>query len=111
MRLPSWARSSDRLQESCIACNKRQAREREWEKKGLRITYADYERMVFAQAGCCAICGRKPEGRDLNVDPDPVTGTVRGLLCAPCDAGLDAFGNDAARLQLASVYVSRKSRG
>lgn len=100
-------RSPDGRQESCVSCNKRQAREREWQKKGLRITYGQYERMVAAQGGGCAICGRKPEGRDLNVDHDPQTGVVRGLLCGACDAGLDAFGNDAGRLARAGSYIDQ----
>lgn len=102
-------RSADGRQESCISCNKRQAREREWQKKGIKITFAEYERMVVAQGGGCAICARKPEGRDLNVDHDPQTGAVRGLLCGPCDAGLDAFGNDTTRLSRACSYIGRRA--
>ena len=52
-----------------------------------------YAKLLAAQAGVCAICG-KPEtkivrGRllQLSVDHDHVTGEVRQLLCQRCNAG------------------------
>jgi hypothetical protein len=104
-------RATDGLQTSCIACNKRQAREQQWEKQGVNINYAEYERMVAEQAGRCAICGQKPDGRDLNVDHDRSSGTVRALLCASCDRGIDSFANDPTRLRRAAEYLVKHGRG
>jgi hypothetical protein len=46
----------------------------------------DYDRLYFAQGGCCAICQRATgKTRRLSVDHDHATGKVRGLLCRPCN--------------------------
>lgn len=44
----------------------------------------EFQRMMDRQDGLCLIC-RKPKRR-LNVDHCHKTGTVRGLLCSPCNA-------------------------
>jgi len=59
----------------------------------LRCTYGiepeDYERMLAAQHGGCALCGSGPgPRRNLPVDHDHVTGRIRGLLCVPCNSRL-----------------------
>lgn len=40
--------------------------------------------------GLCDICGSKPsiKRQILNIDHDHKTGTVRGLLCTPCNLGV-----------------------
>lgn len=50
------------------------------------ITAAEYEAILEAQNGRCAIC-QKARGlsRRLAVDHDHETGMVRGLLCDPCN--------------------------
>lgn len=48
------------------------------------INEADYNQLLEAQGGCCAICGRPPKNRRLDVDHDHrLVGrsSVRGLLC------------------------------
>jgi 5-methylcytosine-specific restriction endonuclease McrA len=51
-------------------------------KRTFGITLEDFEAMLGAQGGGCAICGRvAPEGTSLHVDHDHETGVVRGLLC------------------------------
>ena len=54
------------------------------------ITPEDYDNMVAAQKGCCAICGRhQTEFRKLlAVDHDHETGKIRGLLCVSCNIRL-----------------------
>ncbi len=71
------------------------------------ITVEDYERMLAAQAGRCAICNStEPGGRGVfHVDHDHATGTVRGLLCTNCNAGLGQFKDDPALLRAAANYL------
>jgi Recombination endonuclease VII len=54
----------------------------------LGITDADYEALLAAQGGGCAICGNPPKTRRLHVDHDHKTGKVRGLLCHRCNRAL-----------------------
>jgi hypothetical protein len=85
-------------------------RRRSWLRK-YGITVEDYDRMLTAQGGVCAICGGPPNGAGkangrLNVDHDHDTGAVRGLLCSECNAGLGMLQDDAELLQLAAAYVT-----
>lgn len=51
-----------------------------------RITPDEYDAILAAQDGGCAICGRPPrEGKRLAVDHDHKTGYIRGLLCFVCN--------------------------
>ncbi|MDV7099702.1 endonuclease domain-containing protein [Gordonia amicalis] len=46
----------------------------------------EYDRLLVAQGGRCAICLRRPpRNRRLAVDHDHDTGEVRGLLCTDCN--------------------------
>jgi len=84
----------------------------------LRRTYgidgAEYDALLAAQNGACAICHRPERARgkggvvrDLAVDHRHTTGAVRGLLCGACNAGLAHFGDDAQRLRNALDYLTR----
>jgi hypothetical protein len=83
-------------------------------KRRLGMTTEQYDAMLAAQDGTCAICGR-PEtmihrvGRvpRLAVDHDHKTGVVRGLLCGNCNHGLGKFQDDPARLRAAADYIER----
>ena len=58
------------------------------------LTPEDYDRMLAAQGGRCAICGTDNpggQGNRLHVDHDHETGRVRGLLCQGCNARLGWF--------------------
>lgn len=55
------------------------------------ITLADYDKMLLAQNGECAICGSNVAGhcnQCFAVDHSHDTGIVRGLLCIKCNARL-----------------------
>jgi hypothetical protein len=57
-------------------------------KTSYGITVADFDRMLAAQGGRCAVCGSdKPGGRwaRFAVDHCHKTGKVRGLLCTHCN--------------------------
>lgn len=49
--------------------------------KALGVSDEQYERLLAAQGGGCAICGNTPKTRRLHVDHDHATGEVRGLIC------------------------------
>lgn len=90
------------------------ARSKRLAKYGL--TADDYDRLVAAQAGVCAICERperlvQPNRRDgdesLAVDHDHDTGRVRGLLCMTCNTAIGKLGDDPALLRRAADYLER----
>jgi hypothetical protein len=54
-------------------------------KRNYGITIGQFESMFTAQKGVCAICGRSPKTRRLNIDHDHTSGKVRGLLCWFCN--------------------------
>lgn len=79
--------------------------------QGHGLTFQQYEAMVAAQDGVCAVC-RLPEttvvnGRviDLAIDHCHTTGVVRGLLCSGCNKALGCAGDDPARLRALAVYL------
>jgi hypothetical protein len=72
------------------------------------LTGAEYQALLDAQGGGCALCGRAPRvGRSLHVDHNHETGAVRGLLCFRCNVGIGHFGEDTLRTADAIVYLAR----
>ena len=72
------------------------------------ITQADYDRMLAAQGGHCAICPSTiPGGNGIyfSVDHCHITGKVRGLLCHFCNVGLGHFNHDISRMQRGIDYL------
>ncbi len=77
-----------------------------------KITLADYEAMLAAQGGVCAICGNAPDWNrpghvPLVVDHCHTVGRVRGLLCHGCNQALGLMRDDPGRLRKAANYVER----
>lgn len=72
------------------------------------ITPAQYEELLAAQGGACAICRVVPNKR-LHVDHDHRTGAVRGLLCSECNLGLGKFRDSVEVLQSALSYLQVSS--
>jgi hypothetical protein len=75
------------------------------------IGLPEYEAMLAAQGGVCAICGQPETARargggprPLSVDHDHETGKVRGLLCLRCNRDL-AVVEDGVRLDRAMAYL------
>jgi hypothetical protein len=72
------------------------------------VSLDDYEAMLAAQGGTCALCSRTPENerfKKLSIDHCHVTGRVRGLLCASCNHSLGKLGDTIERLKRAAAYV------
>lgn len=65
----------------------------------------EYDKLLAAQGGVCAIC-KKPRRGNFDVDHDHKTGLVRGLLC-PADNRkvLKYARNDPQRLRAAAEYI------
>ena len=70
------------------------------------LSREDYQRLLIAQNGLCAVCDEKPERR-LCVDHCHATGEVRGLLCSNCNTALGLFADDPERMWAAVLYLLR----
>ncbi len=61
------------------------------------ITPAEYDKMLAAQGGGCAICQSKDAHNrwgTFHVDHNHDTGKVRGILCNRCNSALGLLGDD-----------------
>jgi hypothetical protein len=75
----------------------------------LGATLEEYEALLEAQGGVCAICQGPPNGKDpdiYHIDHDHETGVLRGLLCHSCNTSLGHFRDDVATLRRAIEYLS-----
>lgn len=108
------SKSSDGLQGWCKTCAVAAKRERSqtaegkrqkagWSRRSLYgLDPADFDLMVAAQSGVCAIC---TQPRELHVDHDHETGRIRGLLCSNCNTALGLLGEDVDVLIAALAYL------
>lgn len=75
------------------------------------ISSEDYEAIVYAQNGRCAICGEIPESgkgkRGLHIDHDHKTGRFRALLCANCNQALGKVKENIDILWRMIIYLRR----
>jgi hypothetical protein len=86
------------------------ARQRRWDlHRTYGITPADYNKMLAAQNGACAICHGSPGVRRLDVDHCHDTGEVRGLLCSACNTSLGKLNDDPMLLHLAAHYLLERT--
>lgn len=72
------------------------------------ITLDEYNSMLEAQGGTCAICKGPPRGkswRRLVVDHCHVTGQLRGLLCDTCNRTLGLLHDNLQVAQAAASYL------
>ena len=75
------------------------------------ITQDQYDSILAAQGGNCAICHRPGGGskrerwQPLVFDHSHVTGKFRGLLCAKCNLGLGNFDDRHDFLEAAAAYL------
>jgi hypothetical protein len=75
-------------------------------KRKYGLTLEQYDAMLEAQNGVCAICGEaRPEERTLHVDHDHVTGVIRGLLCFRCNNALGDFREEYELFRRAADYL------
>lgn len=94
----------------CRECQRRKMRK-------FGITLEEYDAMLAAQNGLCAICPNPPvsgQGRRYGtgaVDHDHATGRVRGILCDRCNTLLGQVDDDPALLQRAIDYLAGSAEG
>lgn len=78
-------------------------------KKKYGITPDEFDQMLKAQGGLCAICCGDPgdaRGYRPHVDHCHSTGVVRGILCGRCNKGLGALRDDPNVLMRAYHYLT-----
>jgi hypothetical protein len=79
-------------------------------KRKYGITLEQYDEMLAAQGGRCAICrGDRPGARHglFVVDHCHATGTARGLLCVNCNTAIGSLREDVAVMAAAVAYLRR----
>jgi hypothetical protein len=75
------------------------------------ISIDDYEALLAAQGGTCALCDATPATQSakyrtyLHVDHCHATGRVRGLLCGEHNLLIGRFNDDPQRLRAAADYI------
>jgi hypothetical protein len=79
-------------------------------KKQYGMTLQQYNAMLAAQHGICAICKKPPSKRRLDVDHDHADGHVRQLLCERCNKGLGCFEDSLELLEAAVRYMRKHSQ-
>lgn len=80
-------------------------------KRKFRMTIEDYDRLLEAQNGACAICEKGCSmGKALAVDHNHTTGKIRQLLCSRCNTVLGMV-QESEQLLEASIAYLQKHRG
>ena len=74
-------------------------------KRKYGITLDDYNSMLEAQGGRCAICHQE-KSETLAVDHDHKTGKVRGLLCGHCNNVIGFAEDKIELLESAIKYLT-----
>jgi hypothetical protein len=68
------------------------------------FTWADRMALLSAQNWRCAICDRQDPA--IEIDVDPGTLMVRGMVCLACHRALALLGDDVARVERAARYLA-----
>lgn len=76
-------------------------------KHKYNITQLEYDAVLAAQGGGCAICGAATPGgkRPFHVDHCHTNNQVRGILCHGCNIGLGGFKDNPRSLKRAILYL------
>lgn len=90
-------------------------------KTAFNISPTEYDQLLAAQNGTCALCPRRPTRRPLHVDHKHGTDIIRGLLCSGCNTRIWALEDENTkwrniankylkqhRWELASAVIRRK---
>lgn len=96
----------------CISIRRSAKEERSKEERrreyNLRARYGisldEYLQIEVRQGARCAICDTSASRLVVDHAPD---GSIRGLLCSPCNTAIGSLRHDLGRLNRASEYLSR----
>lgn len=90
---------------------------RKWNLKSkFGLSMAEYDEMLKAQNGVCAICAAPETAKStsterdkkrLSVDHNHTTGKVRGLLCSMCNSAIGKLKDDPEIIRRAANYIER----
>ena len=69
------------------------------------MTQADFDQVLAAQGGVCAICRGRSTDTTFHIDHDHATGKFRGVLCGLCNRMLGQAQDDILRLRAAITYL------
>lgn len=109
-----WVAPVKKSRTGSYSKDERAAYVRDWAlQRKFGIDATEYDKMLKAQNGRCAICGNaetffnrgKKEKQALSVDHCHDTGKVRGLLCVRCNRGLGYFRDRPEFLRRAIEYL------
>lgn len=84
---------------------RQKSREAAWQRQGIEMDWAKYQKLLESQGGRCAVCRQEPSKTALAVDHDHDTGLVRGLLCSRCNYFL--WRRNDGMLQKIGLYLAR----
>ena len=106
------ARAAARAAARDKAQRRQEALDRQHRRYVLAKYGVDYDALLEAQGGRCAICRGKPRKARLHVDHDhekeragvPIAETVRGLLCSRCNHRLLGAAHDDASIVLRAYH-------
>ena len=105
--MKAWRDTKPEYEKARYRRDTKGARERHLIRK-YGVTLSDYDAMLAAQEGKCAIC-LAPEATQFkgvfHVDHCHTTGAVRGLLCRGCNHMLGVVGDDPTKLLRAVAYL------
>lgn len=111
-----WKTSPKFRAAKSIAAKKRWASDAELRRRtrssnmlrGFGITVDEFEAMLIAQGGRCAICARPMDHqKEPMIDHCHATQRVRGLLCISCNFGLGRFRDNPEFLRNAVRYLTK----
>ncbi len=99
------ARNKRNWEREKLRPNFQEYRKRSQLKCKYRLTLEEYNAMLVAQQGNCAICGQ-PMQRPV-VDHNHDTDKVRQLLCSPCNSAIGLLQENPVVLRRAADYIER----
>ncbi len=115
-RARQWSRDNpervaERVRRYRASGRRKQNDRRSYLKRNYGISVEQYDALLAAQGGVCALCEKPPRSDiALHVDHDHATGRIRGLLCFRCNNALGDLGDDPDRMVAAAVYLGPRPK-
>ena len=109
-KVSSWCKTCLRAYHQGEGKEKARLRSRRYSLKTLYgMSEADWDKLFALQDKSCGICKEaKPRGGRWRVDHDHKTGSVRGILCVPCNTLLGCANDSEDALKSAAWYLERR---